>query len=57
MEGFRMSVEELLDRIEDLYDIEDVLYIIGKDKRWLLKKLLPHLLKHREDFGDYSDEY
>lgn len=47
-----MSVEELLDRIEDLYDIEDVLYIIGKDKRWLLRKLLPHLIEHREDFGD-----
>jgi hypothetical protein len=45
-----MSTEELLDRIEDLFEIEDVLYIIGKDKRWLLKRLLPLILKHAEDF-------
>lgn len=50
MEGFNMPVEDLLDRIEDIYDIEDVLYIIGKDKRWLLKKLLPYILKHQGDF-------
>lgn len=57
MEGYIMSVDELLDRIEDLYDIEDVLYIIGKDKRWLLKKILTHLIEHREDFGDYRNDY
>lgn len=50
MEGFNMSVDDLLDRIEDIYDIEDVLYIIEKDKRWLLKKLLPYILKHQGDF-------
>lgn len=50
MEGFNMPIEDLLDRIEDIYDIEDVLYIIGKDKRWLLKKLLPYIFKHQGDF-------
>ena len=45
-----LEVNDLLDRIEDIYDIEDVLYIIGKDKRWLLKKLLPYIIKHQEDF-------
>lgn len=45
-----LEVNDLLDRIEDIYDIEDVLYIIGKDKRWLLKKLLPLIVKHAEDF-------
>lgn len=45
-----LEVVDLLDRIEDVYEIEDVLYIIGKDKRWLLKKLLPYILRHEEDF-------
>jgi hypothetical protein len=45
-----MPIEDLLDRIEDIYDIEDVLYIIGKDKRWLLKKLLLYIIKHQGDF-------
>lgn len=48
-----MSIEELLDRIEELYELDDILYIIGKDRRWLLEqKLLPFILEHREDFGD-----
>lgn len=48
-----MSVEELLDRIEELYELDDILYIIGKDRRWLLEqKLLQFILEHREDFGD-----
>lgn len=45
-----MEIRDLVDRIEDIYDIEDVLYIIGKDKRWLIIKLLPLILKHKEDF-------
>lgn len=45
-----LEVVDLLDRIEDVFEIEDVLYIIGKDKRWLLKKLLPYILKHQEGF-------
>jgi hypothetical protein len=45
-----LEVRDLLDRIEDIFEIEDVLYIIGKDKRWLLKKLLPYIMKHAEDF-------
>ena len=45
-----LEVKDLLDRIEDVFEIEDVLYIISKDKRWLLKKLLPYILKHQEDF-------
>jgi hypothetical protein len=45
-----LEVRDLLDRVEDVFEIEDVLYIIGKDKRWLLKKLLPYILKHAEEF-------
>lgn len=52
-----MSLEDLLDRIEELFELDDILYIIGKDRRWLLeKKLLPYILKHREDFGDRMEE-
>ena len=51
-----LEVKDLLDRIEDVFEIEDVLYIIGKDKRWLLKKLLPHIMKHAEDFGMDRDD-
>lgn len=48
-----MSIEDLLDRIEELFELDDILYIIGKDRRWLLEqKLLPFILEHREDFGD-----
>lgn len=57
MEGYRMSaqivdVDDLLDRIEDLYTADDVLYIIGKDLRWFLRQHLALILKHRRDFGD-----
>jgi hypothetical protein len=53
-----MSLEDLLDRIEELFELDDILYIIGKDRRWLLeKKLLPYILKHREDFGDRMEEF
>lgn len=51
-----LEVKDLLDRIEDVFEIEDVLYIIGKDKRWLLKKLLPYIMKHIEDFGMERDD-
>ena len=48
-----MSIDDLLDRIEELFELDDILYIIGKDRRWLLEqKLLPYILEHREDFGD-----
>jgi hypothetical protein len=47
-----MSIDDLLDRIEELFELDDILYIIGKDRRWLLNKLLPYILEHREDFGD-----
>ena len=53
-----MSIEDLLDRIEELFELDDILYIIGKDRRWLLEhKLLPYILEHREDFGDRMEEY
>jgi hypothetical protein len=57
MEGDDMSIEDLLDRIEELFELNDILYIIGKDRRWLLQnKLLPYILEHREDFGDRLEE-
>lgn len=54
-----MSKKELLERIEDLYDYDDILYIIGKDKMWLLQQIQEEILEHRKDFleGDafYSE--
>lgn len=50
-----ISVKDLLDRIEELYTIDDVLYIIGKDMRWFLIQHLDLILKHREDFGDIEE--
>lgn len=57
METNRMpiSVKDLLDRIEELYTVDDVLYIIGKDMRWFLIQHLDLILKHREDFGDIEE--
>ena len=52
MQDFGLCVSDAEDT-----DLDDILYIIGKDRRWLLeKKLLPYILKHREDFGDRLEE-
>lgn len=51
-----MLVRELLERINDLYDIDDILYIIGRDRLWLLNRIKEDILIHREDFFQ-GDEY
>ena len=56
MEGFDMLTRELLERINDLYDIDDILYIIGRDRLWLLRQIKEDILEHREDFFQ-GDEY
>lgn len=56
MEGFDMLTRELLERINDLYDIDDILYIIGRDRLWLLKQIKEDILEHKEDFFQ-GDEY
>lgn len=56
MEGHHMLTRELLERIEELYDIDDILYIIGRDRRWLLNRIKEELLEHKDDFFQ-GDEY
>lgn len=56
-----MFDKDFLDYVDEIFPIEDVLYIIGKDKRWLLKQIYDELLEHKKDFfqGDeyYSEVY
>lgn len=56
MEGYAMFTRELLERIEELYDIDDILYIIGRSRLWLLHQIKEEILEHREDFFQ-GDEY
>lgn len=56
MEGYTMLTRELLERIEELYDIDDILYIIGRSRLWLLYQIKEEILEHREDFFQ-GDEY
>lgn len=57
MEGHRMSVRELIERIAASHSIEDVLYILGKDEEWLLWKIRDELVEHKEDFISGDDYY
>lgn len=61
MEGFGMSIKELIQHIADTYSIEDVLYILGKDNAWLLWRIRDELLENRDSFiaGDnyYTEMY
>lgn len=52
-----MFEEDFLDYIEDAYDYDDILYIIGKDKRWLLRQISEELRQHRRDFFDGDESY
>lgn len=56
MEGYEMSIKELIEHIAVTHSIEDVLYLLGKDEEWLLWRIKDELLKHREDFMT-GDEY
>lgn len=51
-----MLTRELLERIEELYDIDDILYIIGRSRLWLLHQIKDEILEHSEDFFQ-GDEY
>ena len=51
-----MLTKDLLNYIEDTYDYDDILYIIGKDKAWLLSKIKEEILAHKEDFFE-GDAY
>lgn len=57
MEGYVMFIRDLLRYIEDVYTIDDVLYIIGKDYHWLLRQIKDELLDHREDFLQGDESY
>jgi len=56
-----MEDNSFLDYVEEVFSLDDILYIIGKDKRWLLEQIYEDLIDHREDFfqGDvsYSEVY
>jgi hypothetical protein len=56
MEELRLSLQDLIQRIANLYSIEDVLYILGKDTEWLLYRIKTELLEHKEEFIS-GDEY
>ena len=57
MEGYVMSLSELIEHIATTHSIEDVLYILGKDEEWLLWKIKDDLLRHKEDFIQGDDFY
>lgn len=57
MEGYVMFVKQFIEHIADTYEIDDVLYIIGKDRVWLLNKISDELLQHRKDLFDGDDYY
>ena len=56
-----MFVKQFIEHIAETYEIDDVLYIIGQDRIWLLNKIREELLQHRKDFfeGDncYAEVY
>lgn len=56
-----MEDNSFLDYVEEVFSLDDILYIIGKNKRWLLEQIYEDLIDHREDFfqGDasYSEVY
>lgn len=51
-----MLAKQFIEHVADTYELDDVLYIIGKDREWLLSKIQEELLQHRKDFFD-GDEY
>lgn len=57
MEALRLSLQDLIQRIANLYSIEDVLYILGKDTEWLLYRIKTELLEHKEEFISGDDYY
>ena len=56
MERYEMLTRDLLERIEELYDIDDILYIIGRSRLWLLPQIEDEIMMHQEDFFQ-GDEY
>lgn len=52
-----MLISDFIDQVEARYSIEDVLYLIGKDQRWLLYRIREELLKHKDDFIQGDDYY
>lgn len=57
MEELRLSLQDLIQRIANLYSIEDVLYILGKNTEWLLYRIKTELLEHKEEFISGDDYY
>lgn len=51
-----MSIQDLIDYIIDTYTVDDVLYMIGKDERWLYEKIIEELLEYKEELIQ-GDEY
>lgn len=51
-----MLERDLITYILDIYSIEDILYILGKDKEWLIEQIKDDILDHKEDFLS-GDEY
>ena len=49
-----MLERDLITYILDVYSIEDILYILGKE--WLIEQIKDDILEHKEDFLS-GDEY
>lgn len=52
-----MLISDFIDQVEARYSIEDALYLIGKDQKWLLYRIRDELLKHKDDFIQGDDYY
>ncbi len=52
-----MLVKQFIEHVAETYEIDDVLYIIGQDRVWLLNKIRDELLQHRRDLFDGDDYY
>lgn len=52
-----MLAKQFIEHVAETYELDDVLYIIGKDRIWLLNKLREELLQHRKDFFEGDDYY
>ena len=52
-----MLTWQFIERLAETYDIDDILYILGKNRVWLLNKIRHELLEKRKEFFDGDPWY
>lgn len=52
-----MFEKDFLELIEDRFDFDDILNILGQDKMWLLLQIKDELLKHKQEFFSGDESY